>query len=256
MAFLQDYTLGKGKLYFRPFADGTQTPGPGGFKRFGNVPEINVSQDEEKLDHVSSEGGINVKDDSVITSQDTAIAFTTDNISLENLALWFRSTVSEIVEAGSTGTVEAFNDIVTGTYYQIGVEAGMPQGVRGVSITAATKGATPLVAGTDYVLDGATGMIQFIDATNLSDGDDVSITYNVAAATRKLVLAGTDMIEGELKFIADNPKGTNKDTYWPRVQLSPDGDYGLISEEWATIGFNAEVLQRSDGAARSYTEVR
>jgi hypothetical protein len=251
-----DYTVGKGKLYFRPFLPGTQTPELGGFRYFGNVPELNVTQAEEKLDHVSSEGGINVKDDSLVTAQDQSVSFTTDNVSLDNLALWLRSSVSTITEAGSVGVVQAFADIVCGTFYQIGQSPTLPQGSRNTTITAATKGVTPLVAGTDYVVDVATGLVRFLDSANLSDGDDVSITYTVAAGTRKVVLAGTDTLEGELKFIADNPKGSNKDKYWPRVQLSPDGDYGLITEEWAQISFTGEVLQRSDGAALSYTEKR
>jgi len=77
----------------------------------------------------------------------------------------------------------------------------------------------------------------------------------VAAATRRVVLDGNSTIEGELKFFADNPKGANKDTHWPYVQLSPDGDYALIGTDWQTVGFAVSVMQRADGAPRSITEI-
>lgn len=256
MAFTNDYTLGKGKFYFREFERGTQTPKPGGFRRLGNVPEANVSQTSEKLDHTSSEGGINVKDASVTTAQDNAIAFTTDNVSLDNLAMWFNSEVSEVVEAGGAVVDEAIPDVVTGTHYQLGETTTSPQGARNVTAVTAEKGVTPLVLGTDYLLDAATGMIEFIDSATVSDGDDVSVSYTVPAGTRRVVLGGNDTIEGQLKFIADNPKGTNKDTFWPYVQVSADGDYALIGTDWQTIGFTVDVLSAADGSPRSITEQR
>ncbi len=256
MAFSNDYTLGKGKFYFREFERGTQTPKPGGFRRLGNVPEANVSQTSEKLDHTSSEGGINVKDASVTTAQDNAITFTTDNVSLDNLAMWFNSEISEVVEAGGAVADEPITGVVTGTHYQLGETPATPQGARNVTAVTAEKGVTPLVLGTDYLVDLATGMIEFLDSATVSDGDDVTVSYTVPAGTRRVVLGGNDTIEGQLKFIADNPKGTNKDTFWPYVQVSADGDYALIGTDWQTIGFTVDVLSAADGSPRSITEQR
>lgn len=256
MAFANDYTLGKGKFYFREFERGTQTPKAGGFRRLGNVPEATVSQSSEKLDHTSSEGGINVKDASVTTSQDSAIAFTTDNVSLDNLALWFNSEVSEIVEAGGDIEAEAITDIVIGTFYQLGESSETPQGVRRVTDVVVKKGVTTLVLGTDYFLDANAAMVEFIDSATISAGDDVAIDYTVPAGTRRVVIGGNDQIEGQFKFIADNPKGTNKDTYWPYVQITADGDYSLIGTDWQSIGFTVDVLSAADGSPRSITEQR
>lgn len=256
MAFTNDYTLGKGKFYFREFERGTQTPKPGGFRRLGNVPEANVSQSSEKLDHTSSEGGINVKDASVTTAQDNAIAFTTDNVSLDNLAMWFNSEVSEIVEAGGAIADEPITAVVPGTHYQLGENSTTPQGARNVTAVTAEKGVTVLVLGTDYLLDAATGLIEFIEGGEVADGDDVTVSYTVPAGTRRVVLGGNDTIEGQLKFIADNPKGTNKDTFWPYVQVSADGDYALIGTDWQTVGFTVDVLSAADGSPRSITEQR
>ena len=220
------------------------------------MPEANVSQSSEKLDHTSSEGGINVKDASVTTAQDSSLSFTTDNVSLDNLALWFNSEVSEIVEAGGDIEGEALGDINADSYVQLGETTGTPQGARNVSavtITGVVNGqaSAALVENEHYRVQGATGMVEF-----LVEATDVTADYTVAAGTRRVVLGGNDTIEGQLKFIADNPKGSNKDTYWPFVQLTPDGDYSLIGTDWQTVGFTAEVLSPADGSPRSLTEQR
>lgn len=256
MAFKNDYTLGKGKFYFRRFLPGTETPEPGGFRRVGNVPTATVSQTREKLDHTSSEGGINVKDDSVTTSQDSAIAFTTDNVSMDNLAMWFNSTVSDVIEAGGAVVAEPIPDVVLGTFYQLGETPTTPQGARGISAVAVKKGATVFDVNDDYKVDLATGMLEIIDGGAIVAGDDITVDYTVPAGTRRVILGDNDTLEGQFKFIADNPKGTNKDTFWPRVQLSPDGDYALIGTDWQTVGFAVDVLQASDGSPRSITEQR
>lgn len=257
MAFLNDYTLGKGKFYFREFERNSQTPKPGGFRRLGNVPEATVSQTSEKLDHTSSEGGINVKDASVTTAQDSAIAFTTDNVSLENLGMWFNSNVTEIAEAGGAVVAEALGDLTVDTFYQLGESLATPQGARNVTLVTLTgkvgaAAAAPLVLGTHYNLNAATGMVEVL----VEDLTDVTADYTVTAGTRRVVLGGNDTIEGQLKFVADNPKGTNKDTFWPYVQISPDGDYSLIGTDWQAIGFTADVLSAADGSPRSITEQR
>lgn len=256
MAFMNDYTLGKGKFYFRRFVPGTQTPEEGGFRRLGNVPEATVSRALEKLEHTSSEGGINVKDAAVDTANDQSLAFTTDNVSLDNLALWFMSSVSEIVEAGGAVTDEALGDFNAGGFAQLGEDPLTPQGVRNVSLVTITgkvaaAASAALVLGTHYTVDLKRGLVEFL----VDDLTEVTADYTVAAATRRVVLDGNSTIEGELKFFADNPKGANKDTHWPYVQLSPDGDYALIGTDWQTVGFAVSVMQRADGAPRSITEI-
>lgn len=256
MAFLNDYTLGKGKFYFREFEPGTQTPKAGGFRRLGNIPEASVSQNIEKLEHTSSEGGINVKDASVDTANDQNLAFTTDNVSLENLAMWFNSGVSDVIEAGGAVVDEVLGDFGADSYAQLGVSTLTPQGARNVTLVTldgvvGVAAAAPLVLNTHYKLDAKRGLVEFL----VDDLTEVTASYTVSAGTRKVVLGGNQTIEGELKFFADNPKGTNKDTYWPYVQVSPDGDYALIGTDWQTVGFAVSVLSPADGRPRSITEI-
>jgi hypothetical protein len=79
--------LGRGKLYFAPYAPGTFTGGVKGY--FGNTPTLTMTQQTTKLDHYSSEGGLKIKDRSIILQTDVMLAFETDNIDVGNVLLWF-----------------------------------------------------------------------------------------------------------------------------------------------------------------------
>ena len=50
-------------------------------------------------------------------------------------------------------------------------------------------------------------------------------------------------MEGRVRFVSDNPAGNNLELEIWRVSLAPEGDTGLISNEWGTISFTGEVLK-------------
>ena len=79
--------LGRGKLFFTPYAPNTTTGGVKGY--FGNTPQLNLAQTNTKLDHYSSEGGLKTKDKSILLQTDVSLSFDTDNIDVGNLILFF-----------------------------------------------------------------------------------------------------------------------------------------------------------------------
>ena len=56
--------------------------------------------------------------------------------------------------------------------------------------------------------------------------------------------------------MSDNPKGANRDYYFPYVKLTPDGDYALKGEEWMQIGFSFEILKKADNIEGAYVDGR
>ena len=101
-----NYVVGRGRLFFGQNKPGTRVARQQMY--FGNTPELSQSQSEDTLDHYSSEGGIRVKDASVTLQNDSSGSFSCDNISPENLALWFLGEVLSRVETGTalaSGTV-------------------------------------------------------------------------------------------------------------------------------------------------------
>lgn len=102
--------LGRGKVYFAPYTKGTTTGGTKGY--FGNTPEFGLAQNVTNLDHYSAEGGLKVKDRTVQLQVDASITFSTDNIEVPNLMLWFGG--------NSTGTAPADAPADLGTLSFIG----------------------------------------------------------------------------------------------------------------------------------------
>ena len=253
MARTPNYVVGRGKLFFNRFLAGTKTVS-GGARYLGNSPELSFSQDEEKLDHYSSDEGIRVKDASVSLQNDLSGSFTLDDISAENLALWFRGAVESNAVAGGTVADYPANDVTKGSYVQLGLTASNPIGARNVSAVTVTKagGAAVAMAG-NYEIDAVTGRIYILDdATDIVNGDDLLIDYTAAAGTEELVIAAGTVIEGRLEFFASNAAGENRDYIWPYVQISPDGDFALKGDDWQTMSFTLEVLKLNDSTERQY----
>lgn len=157
-------------------------------------------------------------------------------------------TVSGANLAGGADVTETISDVERGRWYQLGVTADMPQGLRRVGTVEITG-----VAADNYTVDTAAGRI-FIhdDADEIVDGDDLEVAYGVVAGVDDIVIARGEVIEGEMTFIANNAAGFNDDYFWPYVKLSPDGDFNLKGDEWLNMTFNFEILKRDALVERQY----
>lgn len=81
-----NYAVGKGIVSFKK-------TGAGSFVDLGNVTEMEISFEIEKLDHFSSRAGVKSKDKSVIVSKSATIRLVMDELTLENMALAMGGTV-------------------------------------------------------------------------------------------------------------------------------------------------------------------
>ena len=249
-----NYTLGRGKVYFSRFKTGTQTPD--GFRYLGNTPEFNLNIEQDTLDHYNSDEGIREKDDSVPLEVNRSGSLITDNIDPENVALFFFGSATALTQAVVASAEEVLTDIKKGHAYKLGITPSNPAGYFGINPTGfavdttAGAGGTPLVAGTDYAMDFDTGVITFLDTSVLAtNGADIAVTYAVAASTRTRVISGSDPVEGALMFVTKNPKGTDCTYFLPYVKLSPNGDYALKGDEWQQIPLSVEVLKPTNAEA-------
>jgi len=159
--------------------------------------------------------------------------------------------VSGAALAGGTDVTENLA-LARGLWFQLGVDATTPQGVRNVG--------SVVIAGVDedsYIVEADTGRI-FVneDAADVADGGIYEITYGVAAAVEDIVIAKGETIEGELLFLANNAAGENKDYLWPYVKLTPDGDFSLKGDDWQNMTFNVEILKRDAVTERQIITTR
>lgn len=245
----KQYVVGRGRLYFDKFLPGTKTPT--GLRYLGNTPELSITRARTSLDHFDSDHGTKIKDDSVDLEDDISGAFTTDNISIMNVGMWLGGEVDIETQVSALAVVYPINDAQRGRAYQIGATDANPAGVNNIATVIVKKALVVIAAAGNYEVDTASGMIEFLEtAPGFADGDDLTITYDTLVATRAIAVDGAESVYGELRFVADNPKGPQTDYIWPYVKLSPDGDLNLKGDDWQVQSFNYEVLQKSSISKR------
>ena len=267
----KNYTLGRGRLYFDRFTPAQVAAGIVAATRgegetyFGNTPDLSMTASEDTLDHFDSDQGVRTKDDSVSLQLDRTGSFTTDNISKENLALYFLSDgAASVLQTSALAATFEILAARQGKFYQIGAGPSLPAGVRNISTVIVKKGAGYPTTGTqpgNYEVDEATGRIYIIPgSTDLPDvggaGTAIQVTYDLAATTREQIVSKSTSIYGALRFVADNPKGKNRDYYFPYVKLAPDGDYNLKGDDWQSMSFSFEALKKSTNIEAVYIDGR
>lgn len=247
----QNYTLGRGKIYFAPFAANTQNPL--GERYIGNTPEFSLTIEQEKLDHYSSDQGIREKDDSIALQVNRSGSLTTDNIDMDNIALFFFGSTSDVAVTGATVTNEAIV-VHKDRYYQLGQAVSATGRVKldlhstgpDVKIVVTnTAGTTTYVEGTDYTIDMDSGRLYIVPTGAITDGQTVHVDYKYKTSTLKRVTSGSAPIEGALRYIEANPKGADKMWYMPWVSITPNGDFNQKGDEFQTIPFSIEVLKKT-----------
>jgi hypothetical protein len=259
MARTKNYTLGAGKLYFDRMDENDNLTGE---FYIGNTTSLTGSTDETREEHFSSDEKERDKDASVVTQSDQTVGFTTDDIQPENLAMLWKGTAEQLAVSAATNEVDTLT-VLRGRWYQLGVSALSPTGARSVTIDSVTNDATPTPAaipggagGANYEVDLELGRIYIKeDAPDITDGDSIIVTYDIAAHSRTVIISKGETIRGALRYIADNTAGVNRDDYWPLVELSPDGDYEFKADSWSEMSFTGEVLRKA-GLFKHYIDGR
>jgi hypothetical protein len=246
------YTVGRGKLYVGIFAPNTETV-VGGEMYFGNTPSIAIAATYNDLPHYSSDDQNQFQDDNFTLRTDRNLTFTCDNMSMQTWGLMLGTLPVDETQAAATAVSETLTDVALGRFYQLGMDNATPDGVGEISNVTVTIGVTPVTADGNYEVDLVHGRIYVLpDAIGIDVGDDLIVEYDAVVQTSTLVVESGTPFEGSLRYIADNPKGGNKNLYWPHVKLQPSGDLQLKGDTWQTATFTAMVLQPQDTRSRVY----
>lgn len=267
----QKYTLGRGEVFFNKFKPGTNIGE--GERYLGNTPEYSLTNDVETLDHFNSDRGLREKDESVLLEISSSGSMNCDNISGENVALFFLGNLLTKSSTSVTAQKEVFTSWKRGLTLQLGTTDTTPTGVRKVSnvkVGKAASGATLNLTGDISAIPGVTivdaagnyevdlelGRL-YLEPTSTEINGDIKLVvqFDVAAQSREMVISSNDVVQGSLRFVAHNAKGENKDYFFPKVTLSPDGDYNLKGDDWQSMGFTFEAL-KLPGRERVYIDIR
>lgn len=247
----KQYAILSGEFYFDPLVNGVYE----GERYLGNTPSGEMTVSPQKLDHYDGDTNEVSKDFSVATKVDRALAMTLDEVSEENLALFFGAAITAVAQVATPETGYAISDVKLGRYYQLGQSTSRPTGVRNVSAVVIKKGATTLVLNTDYLLDAARARIYILPTSaTVVDGDDLTADFTPAANTRNQLATGAGAtVEGRLRFLANNISGTNRDYYFPSVSVTPSGGFQLKgggeNPTVASMPVTVEILKPANGEA-------
>lgn len=226
-----EYFAGQGKVFVAPRSKGGAING--GWSELGDTSRMEISTSQNYQDIYESCSGNRSIVAHYVTQTDWNFAVDAMSFSKENLARAFYGTASAVVGGSVTDeavTAYALNQII-------------PLKNPGVSAVTVQKGATTLVAGTDYTLDAANGTITIISSANTG-------TFP-AALTVDYTFAGYDKVEtnvtqsGEFAFRFE---GTNMTTGKAvivevhRVALNLAGALSIISTDPATFTMEGMVL--------------
>jgi len=263
------YVIGKGKLFFDKFMAGAKLGT--GERYLGNSPELSSNQSQDTLDHIDADQGLNVKDEQITISNDLGGAFALDSIDTQNVAMWFGGDIDKQTVAAATAITETFttDQWTPGGWKQLGTAVDQPQGTRSVTnVTISTS--VPAVVPTDppvvtaltaqqlednFEIDLEGARIYLEPTSTLftaTPGTSLVVKYDQEAITNEIIIGKGMEIRGALRFQAKNPKGENKDYFWPYVKITANGDYALKGDTWQQMSFNYEVLKKDDTTERVY----
>lgn len=223
--------IGKGTIYLREFGASN------GLQPIGNVSALGVSFEEEKktLKNYKNASGGNANVLSSITGMTASL--TMHDYSAENMALALRGSVTAI--AAGAVTDEAHE--TTGTGGELIPFDFTYDKSQSVTVTLTAGGAC--TEGTDYNLtpNGLT-----VIGAGAIDASGIKVTYTKAPGEVMEALIGSGK-EFELFFDGLNEAQSGKAVgiNMHRIKFSPAQGLGFISDEFAEIALDFEVLSDS-----------
>lgn len=232
--------LGKGQVYFDRFTTaGVST----GLKHLGNVETLELTTEDDVIEKYSSMVNSSPLYKRVNRRRTTTLRITGNEFNPENVALALMGIQSTLAQAATAVVGEAIAaTTVPGTYYKT-LKLGP------ISAVAVKFAGVAGVLGTDYaIIDATTGLIRILPGTIKTGAVTIDYTPTAyASTTSPQVISGgaQGVIEGRLLFIGDPASGPKMMVNVWHVSISPDGALGLISDDFATMGLSAAVLDDS-----------
>jgi hypothetical protein len=239
--------LGRGSLLFDRFTSaGVKT----GYRHLGNCDTFSVNTATDSItlkDFTQQTTAPYVK---AITSTDITLNIQGFEFDTDNLALILLGTTQQFTQSAGSVT----NEIIAPTTY-VNVKGKFFRTLAPKITGVVVKwGATTLILGTDYqIVNANLGIIQILSTSpTVVDGTVVTVDY-----TRTVVTAATDIkqvlsgvvaeVVGQLLFVPNNSVGPNQSaTFW-KVSMTPNGEFGFISEEFNKWTLQGTVLSDAAG---------
>lgn len=213
----------QGELFLAKMINGQ----PSALLPIGNTPELQIQITSETTDHFESKTGLRAKDAVLRKQTGVSISGTLEEVTKENLAMVLSGKTLEIPEA--TVPESPIGAVKAGEMIDLGL--------RNLSDVAFKGPADAAITADKYILDAVFGTVVFNEAIT-----DVKWTGKSGAITRTTI--ATNLGE-EYRFFFKGVDTFQGDkiavTLW-RVGLSPDTEFDLIHEDFASYSIEGECL--------------
>lgn len=236
----ENLLLGKGQVFFDRFdAAGLST----GMKHLGNVETFELTTADDNVDKFSSMSAGAPLYKRVNRRRTITLKITGDEFHPENMALVTMGSQSTLAQAATAVVAEPISPATfPGTYYAT-------KKLGPITAVVLHFGATVGVLGVDYaIINAAVGVVRILPGTILTGAVTIDYTPTVYATPSgpQVVHGGVSgIVQGHIMFLGDPSTGPKvKVDVW-NCNISPDGAVGLISDDYATMGLTAAVLDDS-----------
>lgn len=228
----ENLLLGRGSLYIAPYINGA----PDGEFHLGNVTSFTLNTSDEVKEKYESMTHSSALYDSTLVKRTITTKAVGDEFSTDNLALNLMGEIVSVTQAAGTVADETITaSAKPGKYYATKF--------RNISNVVVTVGAATKAAGTDYTVDATTGRIYIVPTGSIAAGATVVVDYDYSTVELQAINGGTvGNIYASLRFIGDPAKGPKYEVIIPKVQITPDGELGLISDDYGQWSLTGRVL--------------
>jgi hypothetical protein len=162
-------------------------------------------------------------------------------------------TTDEFTMRSISGTFQVGETLTGGTSTETATLDTVPVFDGGHAVVTDATGATTYTAGVDYsfnltLKDDKIGRIFIPSGSAITEGESIKVTYDYQDYTYTELHAYKEtQMEGTLRFVSDNPAGTQYELQVWRCSIAPAGDTSMIGEDWSTLEFTGEVLKDEVG---------
>lgn len=231
----ENMLLGAGELFFNRF----DSAGNPTFERsLGDASAVNLTTEVEAIEHYSSMSA----DKGIYASANKSIKpilkITLHEVDPLNLALALLGEASQVTQEAASGKVVKISNVVPGGWFPLGYRQVTKVVVRD------DKAVDPQTysADQDYIVHPETGRIQILTGGGIEAGTALEVSFDIEAYQAMKISGGKmPKVKGYLRFVGDPTQGPAYDGEFWRVTITPDGEIGLIGEEFASFGLTVNI---------------
>jgi hypothetical protein len=240
--------LGKGELFFDRY---TSAPLKNGMMHLGNVETFEITTEDDSIEKKSSMSSATPILKKVSRGRTVTMKVAGNDFAQDTIALALMGENAEVTQTATPVVAEIIGlaaSVLKGRYYRITGRYGP------FTAVVIKQGATTLVLNTDYTLDAANGIVGAMQSSptivngvgNLT-ADYTPTVYSAGAGIQTIKGGNKSLIEGGFFFKPDPASGPKMSVHVFRVSISPDAAMGFISDDFASWGLSATVLDDSAG---------